>query len=246
MARMRPAAFDHPRFDDHELLDSGGGQKLERFGGVSLVRPDPQAVWSRRMTGKDSAWERADLVFVRESDRGGRWEARSGAPEEVRGSDPAWSMGYCDGRFVVRPTPFKHVGVFPEQAANWEWVRGAADSLGQGARLLNLFGYTGVASVLAVLAGYEVTHVDASRTSLACSLSRARMIWPRCTSCASAERSERSVGARASTRVVTAASTSWLNVRTAWLRASSRTRLRAAGVWARSPLRRNIAARARL
>lgn len=164
---MRPLSFAHPRFDDHSLLDSGEGEKLERFGAVLLRRPDPQAFWRRRLGGSDSPWERADLVFVRESDRGGRWEARRGAPACALGADAEWPVRFGEGRFLVRPTPFKHVGLFPEQAVNWEWTRARAADLPDGRRLLNLFGYTGVASVLAAQAGYEVTHVDASRTSLA-------------------------------------------------------------------------------
>lgn len=179
---MRPAVFDHPPFPDHALLDSGEGEKLERFGEVVLARPDPQALWRRRLP--EEAWRGADLTFVRESDRGGRWEARRGAHAAARGQDPQWSVGFDDGTFLVRPTPFKHVGIFPEQAANWLWVRsrvglfpgrgngGSAGgrnggSAGEQPRLLNLFGYTGAASALAAQAGYRVTHVDASKTSLA-------------------------------------------------------------------------------
>lgn len=164
MRRVRPALFQHPRILDHALLDSGAGEKLERFGAVVLARPDPQALWKRRLDAE--RWERADLVFVRESDRGGRWERGARA----RGPAPAdeWPVTAKSARFLVRPTPFKHVGLFPEQAANWRWVELLAPALGDGSRrLLNLFGYTGAASVLAARAGYAVTHVDASRASLA-------------------------------------------------------------------------------
>ena len=161
---MNPSVFPHPRFPDHALLDSGEGEKLERFGEVVLRRPDPQALWRRRLS--DADWRGADLVFVRESDRGGRWEAGRGAHPRVRAEEPSWTLDYRQARFVVRPTPFKHVGLFPEQATNWEWLRAAGERLGEGARLLNLFGYTGAASVLARQQGWEVTHVDASRTSL--------------------------------------------------------------------------------
>jgi 23S rRNA (cytosine1962-C5)-methyltransferase len=161
---MEPARFEPVALDEHALLDTGEGEKLERFGGITLVRPDPQAIWRRR---RPAAWEDADLVFVRESDRGGRWSTRDGAPAEARGKDASWPLRFRDATFLVRPTPFKHVGVFPEQAVNWEWVRARRAGLGERPRLLNLFGYTGAASVLAVQAGYEVTHVDASKTSLA-------------------------------------------------------------------------------
>ena len=162
---MRPGVFPARQLAGHALLDSGAGEKLERFGEVLLRRPDPQALWTRRL-GED-AWARADLVFVRESDRGGRWEARDGAHRLARGRDPGWPVRFGDATFLVRPTPFKHVGLFPEQAANWELVARARESFGDRPRLLNLFGYTGAASVLAAQQGYQVTHVDASKASLA-------------------------------------------------------------------------------
>lgn len=163
---MHPRVFPHPSLLDYELLDSGGAEKLERFGEVVLRRPDPQAMWSRR-TG-DASWKAADLTFVRESDRGGRWEARSGAHRLALGRDPAWTVRFGAGSFVIRPTPFKHVGLFPEQASNWAHVADVRASFGvERPRLLNLFGYTGAASVLAAQNGYEVTHVDASKTSIA-------------------------------------------------------------------------------
>ncbi|MCB9915750.1 MAG: class I SAM-dependent methyltransferase [Planctomycetes bacterium] len=165
---MRPGVFPIPAFPAHALLDSGAGEKLERFGEVVLRRPDPQALWRRRLD--DAAWARADLAFVRESDRGGRWEARRGAHAAARGEAPEWRVEHAGARLWIRPTPFKHVGLFPEQAANWELVRRVGDELGAAtggeARLLNLFGYTGAASVLARRQGFDVTHVDASKVSL--------------------------------------------------------------------------------
>lgn len=164
--------FSHPRFPDYVLIDSGEGEKLERFDEVVVRRPDPQALWRRRIP--ESEWERADLAFVRESDRGGRWVPSRGAPAAIRGEAPCWTVRYRDARLLLRPTPFKHVGLFPEQAANWELLRRAGSLLGtalpggcSAPRLLNLFGYTGAASVLASQDGWAVTHVDASRTSLA-------------------------------------------------------------------------------
>lgn len=163
---MRPAVFSSVPFRDHALLDSGGGEKLERFGPVVLRRPDPQALWKPALSAAE--WARADLTFVRESDRGGRWEARRGAHASAAGADPSWTVAFGRGRFHVRPTPFKHVGLFPEQAPNWELVSALRERFGvERPRLLDLFGYTGAASVLAALDGYEVTHVDASKTSLA-------------------------------------------------------------------------------
>ena len=163
---VEPARFLSPEFSDYALLDSGEGEKLERLGEVVLRRPDPQALWPRRMDA--AAWAGAHLSFVRESDRGGRWEAGPDAPECARGDEPEWEIGWRDARLIVRPTPFKHVGVFPEQAANWAWLTDLKGSFDvERPKLLNLFGYSGAASVVAAQAGYEVTHVDASRTSLA-------------------------------------------------------------------------------
>lgn len=168
---MGPSVFPHPGFPDHALLDSGGGEKLERFGAVTLRRPDPQALWKPRLPADE--WARAHLAFVRESDRFGRWEPGPDAPEVARRPEPEWSCRFGPAMFRIRPTPFKHVGLFPEQAANWEWLARVARELGSAPRLLNLFGYTGCASVLARLAGYDVTHVDASKASVGWALDNA-------------------------------------------------------------------------
>jgi 23S rRNA (cytosine1962-C5)-methyltransferase len=166
---VQPAVFDAPPFPDHELVDSGGGEKLERFGAVVLRRPDPQALWRPRLAPE--RWAAAHLCFERDEASGGRrgnWRAQPDAPPQARGRDPAWRVGFGGATFVVRPTPFKHVGLFPEQAANWVWLERATPGLAVARpRLLNLFGYTAAASVLALRQGWEVTHVDASRTSLA-------------------------------------------------------------------------------
>jgi 23S rRNA (cytosine1962-C5)-methyltransferase len=163
------AVFPHVPFRDYALLDSGTGEKLERFGEIVVRRPDPQALWPRALDTE--SWRTADLTFVRDEASGGRsgkWVARRdarGSPLAVR---TGWTVHYEGSTFLARPTPFKHVGIFPEQSSNWELVRRAARGFGVARpRLLNLFGYTGVASVLAVRAEYEVTHVDASKTSLA-------------------------------------------------------------------------------
>lgn len=162
---LTPAHFDAVPLRGHALLDSGDAWKLERYGEFVLARPDPQALWRRRLPRDE--WERANLVFERESDRGGTWrrgeQAQRTAPEQ-------WVVDHAAARFVCRPTPFKHVGLFPEQAVNWRWLTELAPKLkagGTAPKLLNLFGYTGAASVLATQAGYAVTHVDASRASLA-------------------------------------------------------------------------------
>jgi 23S rRNA (cytosine1962-C5)-methyltransferase len=162
---VQPATFETVPLEHYELVDSGAGEKLERVGGVLLRRPDPQALWSCQLA--EAEWARADLTFVRESDRGGRWEARADAVKAARGRDPHWHFEHAGARFVIRPTPFKHIGLFPEQAPNWQHIAQFLPRLGlERPRLLNLFGYTGVASVLAAKAGAEVTHVDASKTSV--------------------------------------------------------------------------------
>ncbi len=165
---MRPAAFAHPPFPDHALLDSGEGERLESFGPVVLRRPDPQALWRQRLPRE--RWDAAHLSFRRDPESGGRrgtWVTSADAPAQARGRAPVWTVRWRSATCLVRPTPFKHVGLFPEQAANWAWIEAAAANLGsQRPRLLNLFGYTGVASIVALRAGFEVTHVDASRSSL--------------------------------------------------------------------------------
>ncbi|MCB9896889.1 MAG: class I SAM-dependent methyltransferase [Planctomycetes bacterium] len=163
---LRPSVFAHVPLDGYRLLDTGHGEKLERVGGWTLRRPDPQAMWRPRL--EPEAWERSDLVFVRESDRGGRWERGP----RGRPAPESWEIAHAGARLLVRPTPFKHIGVFPEQSANWSFVaerlatlraaRGAAER----PRVLNLFAYTGAASVFAALAGAQVTHVDASKPAL--------------------------------------------------------------------------------
>ncbi|MEL6716116.1 MAG: RsmD family RNA methyltransferase, partial [Planctomycetota bacterium] len=159
--------FEAPAIDGYELLDSGRGEKLERFGAFVLRRPDPQALWLPSLP--PARWAAADLAFERESDRGGRWIPHPDAPSAVRGERPEWAIEHAGARLLVRPTPFKHVGLFPEQSANWAWVAQVRRDLSGGVerpRLLNLFGYSGAASVLAALDGWEVTHVDASKTSV--------------------------------------------------------------------------------
>lgn len=151
----------HP-LGDYALLDTGLGEKLERIGPYVLRRPDPQAMWRPRRPAR--VWDAADLVFERESDRGGRWRAARGTvPEE-------WTIAHEGARLLVRPTAFKHVGVFPEQATNWRWtaeqVRRVARDRGEAPRVLNLFAYTGAATVLATRAGARVTHVDSSRPAM--------------------------------------------------------------------------------
>jgi len=157
--------FPFPGLDGYALLDSGGGEKLERFGDQVLRRPDPQALWKPRLSPED--WGQADLRFEAESDRGGRWLGlgKKEWPLELR------VPGLAEvAKVQIRPTPFRHVGLFPEQATNWLWLEQKRQILAVAGvakpRLLNLFGYTGAATILAAKAGWECTHVDASSSSL--------------------------------------------------------------------------------
>jgi 23S rRNA (cytosine1962-C5)-methyltransferase len=163
---MQPAVFPAQPFDGYALLDSGAGEKLERFGDLILARPDPQALWPKLRP--DEVWRAADLYFVRESDRGGRWERGTSARARSLGRAPQWLVPLRGARVWIRPTPFKHVGLFPEQAPNWTWIERLRGELArERPTLLNLFAYTGAASLLAARSGFSVTHVDASKTSLA-------------------------------------------------------------------------------
>ena len=137
---------------DYEVLDTGGGEKLERWGNITLRRPDPQVIWPQQ---RPELWRTADAWYHRSSRGGGEWEFRRKLPER-------WQVKYRDLKFYVRPTNFKHTGLFPEQAVNWDWMRGLIEQRG-GAKVLNLFGYTGGATVACARAGAEVCHVDAAK-----------------------------------------------------------------------------------
>ena len=141
-------------WEDYEVLDTGGGEKLERWGDVILQRPDPQTIWPPAAPEK---WRRADAVYHRSERGGGSWETRRQLPER-------WTVRYGGLRFYVRPTGFKHTGLFPEQAANWDWMREKITASGRkDVRVLNLFGYTGGATLACAAAGARVTHVDAAK-----------------------------------------------------------------------------------
>ncbi len=137
---------------DYEVLDTGEGMKLERWGEIVLARPDPQVIWPK---SRPDSWVMADATYQRSGEGGGSWRFRSRLPEK-------WEIGYRDLRFFVRPTGFKHTGLFPEQAANWDWMRERLKDRPQ-ARVLNLFAYTGGATLACMMAGAHVTHVDAAK-----------------------------------------------------------------------------------
>lgn len=137
---------------DYELIDSGDNKKLERYGSFYIVRPETQALWS---PAKSEVWKKAQAEFHWAGTKG-TWK-KSGVPE-------SWDISWQDARFSLRLTAFKHTGVFPEQAANWEWLEEHVSALNKP-RVLNLFGYTGIASIVAAKKGAQVTHVDASKQS---------------------------------------------------------------------------------
>ncbi|WP_051631235.1 class I SAM-dependent methyltransferase [Afifella pfennigii] len=157
-ASLRPRILATAGPDDYALIDSGNGRKLERFGDKLLDRPEEQAMWAPSLPA--SAWQKADAVFTGdvEEEGAGRWKQRAEAPD--------WTCRHGALRFSCRLTSFRHVGVFPEQEAQWRFI---AESLGErpGGKLLNLFGYTGIASLVAAAAGAEVAHVDASKKAIA-------------------------------------------------------------------------------
>jgi len=139
---------------DYELIDAGGGERLERWGQVVLRRPDPQIIWP--LTEETELWRKVSARYHRSSSGGGHWEYKTKLPER-------WTIGYRDLKFYIHPTNFKHTGLFPEQAANWSWMMDKIRSAGRPIRVLNLFAYTGGATVAAASAGAEVCHVDAAK-----------------------------------------------------------------------------------
>lgn len=139
---------------DYEIIDAGGGNKHERWADVTLLRPDPQAVWPMKEPRSVHA------RYIRSSSGGGHWEYGRALPE-------SWKIRYRDLTFIVRPTGFKHTGLFPEQAVNWDWMRGIVKKSGKPFRVLNLFAYTGGATAALAASGAEVVHVDAAKGMVA-------------------------------------------------------------------------------
>lgn len=138
-------------WDDYELIDSGNGEKLERFGKYTLVRPDPQLIWNPTLTRQE--WEKADALFTRITEDKGTWQKTM--PEK-------WEMHYKNLTFICKLSPFKHTGVFPEQSLHWDFIMQSIEKANRETTVLNLFGYTGIASLAAAAAGAKVTHIDAS------------------------------------------------------------------------------------
>jgi 23S rRNA (cytosine1962-C5)-methyltransferase len=143
---------------DYALVDSGAGRKLERYGRFRVVRPEPQCMWQPKLAAAE--WDAADAVFdPSDEDEAGNWRFKAGpiAP---------FPLGWGDVRFHGQFTNFRHLAFFPEQAANWAWLRDRVQAAEPGCKILNLFGYTGVASLVCAAAGAAVTHVDASKRAI--------------------------------------------------------------------------------
>lgn len=153
-------------WQDYKLIDSGDGEKLEQFGEFIISRPDPQILWQKSLP--DSEWRKADAYFERSFEDKGNWQTRKRMPEE-------WPMHWRDLKFLAKLSPFKHTGIFPEQSAHWGWFRELLEkriAVGNNTdsdsrpNILNLFAYTGGASIVVAKTGAKITHVDASRASI--------------------------------------------------------------------------------
>ena len=143
---------------DYALVDSGAGRKLERYGKFRVMRPEPQCLWPPRLPAAD--WDAADAVFdPSDEDEAGNWRFKSGPI-------PPFPLGWDGVRFNGQFTSFRHLAFFPEQAANWAWLKSRVETAGPSPKILNLFGYTGVASLVCAAAGAHVTHVDASKRAI--------------------------------------------------------------------------------
>ena len=141
-------------WQDYELLDTGGGERLERWGDILLVRPDPQIIWPSEK--QDPRWGQAHARYLRSSKGGGHWETYKKMPD-------VWQVGWQGLTFRLKPMGFKHTGLFPEQAVNWRFAAGKIKKAPHPVKVLNLFGYTGAATLACLQAGASVTHVDASK-----------------------------------------------------------------------------------
>lgn len=141
---------------DYELIDTSDGERFERWGKYTLVRPDPQVIWKGT---KSVDWRSADAAYSRSKKGGGAW-SENALPEE-------WKIAYGDLKFIIRPMGFKHTGLFPEQAVNWDWAAELIRGAGRKIKVLNLFAYTGGATVSAAMAGASVCHVDAAKGMVA-------------------------------------------------------------------------------
>jgi 23S rRNA (cytosine1962-C5)-methyltransferase len=157
LQRRSPVMLETEGWSDYALLDCGEGRKLERYGPYRIVRPEEQAMWTPRRPKAE--WDRADAQFIGDDDGDGRWRM-------PRPLGETWPLAYDGIAFLGRFTSFRHVGVFPEQATHWQWLDALIRAAGRPLKVLNLFAYTGIASLVAARAGAEVTHIDASRKAI--------------------------------------------------------------------------------
>ena len=153
------------KWKDYVILDTSSGEKLEMWGRYSLIRPDPQVIWNSDK--KNPFWTRADASYRRSHSGGGAWNENK-LPE-------SWTVNYRDLTFRIKPMGFKHTGLFPEQAANWDWMRELIEKAGRPINVLNLFAYTGGATVACAKAGATVCHVDASKGMVAAAKENAKL-----------------------------------------------------------------------
>ena len=145
------------KWKDYTLIDTSDGEKLEKWGKYTLIRPDPQVIW--KTDKRDPGWKNADASYKRSKAGGGAW-SQNRLPE-------SWVINYGELSFLIKPMGFKHTGLFPEQAANWDWFSELIKNCGRPIKVLNLFAYTGGATVSAAKAGASVCHVDASQGMVA-------------------------------------------------------------------------------
>ena len=143
---------------DYELIDCSDGERLERWNNIILIRPDPQVIW--KTPKNNPLWKKADAVYHRSKSGGGAWEVKTKLP-------PYWSIDYKDLTFNIKTMGFKHTGIFPEQAVNWDEIRTLIREAGRPVKVLNLFAYTGGATVACLKEGASVVHVDASKGMVA-------------------------------------------------------------------------------
>lgn len=142
------------KWQDYKILDTGDGMKLESWGNVVLSRPDPQVIWTKQ---NPALWDTAHAEYVRSAHGGGEWSDLEKLPDR-------WTISYGNLKFYVRPTGFKHTGLFPEQASNWDFMADTIKKASFTPRVLNLFAYTGGATLACAAAGAQVTHIDAAKS----------------------------------------------------------------------------------